>query len=78
MDKVQKTKNTEIHIESVKDFGTLKIHQLDRSQFWYCRFRYEKKIVRKSLKTVDKKEAIKLAKVLYANVMSGVDTTTVI
>jgi hypothetical protein len=78
MDKVQKTKNTEIHIESVKDFGTLKIHQLDRSQFWYCRFRYEKKIVRKSLKTSDKKEAIKLAKVLYANVMSGVDTTTVI
>jgi hypothetical protein len=49
----------------VGGFGTLTIYKMAASPFWYARYYEDGKIVRRSLKVADKKEAIKAAKKVF-------------
>ena len=53
-------------IRKVRGFGTLTIYQMRASPYWWARFYADKKIYRRSLKTEDEREAIKLAKIFFA------------
>jgi hypothetical protein len=52
-------------LQKVTGYGTLTIYQMEASPFWYARYYEEGKIVRRSLRVVDKKEAIKAAKKVF-------------
>ncbi len=51
----------------VTGFGTLTIYKMAASPFWYARYYEDGKIVRRSLKVADKKEAIKGAKKVFVD-----------
>ena len=51
----------------VGGFGTLTIYKMAASPFWYARYYEDGKIVRRSLKVADKKEAIKAAKKVFVD-----------
>lgn len=54
-------------LQKVTGYGTLTIYQMEASPFWYARFYEDGKIVRRSLKVADKKEAIKAAKKVFVD-----------
>lgn len=68
-------KRSEIDREVVKGFGTLKIHKLGASKFWYARVHHDGKYHRKSLKVTDKKLAIEKAKEFYLEIQSNQSIT---
>ena len=55
-------------LHKVTGYGTLTIYQIAASPFWYMRYFEDKKIVRRSLKVADKKEAIKAAKKVFVEI----------
>lgn len=54
-------------LQKVTGFGTLTIYKMAASPFWYARYYEDGKIVRRSLKVADKKEAIKAAKKVFVD-----------
>lgn len=54
-------------LQKVTGYGTLTIYQMEASPFWYARYYEDGKIVRRSLKVADKKEAIKAAKKVFVD-----------
>ena len=54
-------------LHKVVGYGTLTIYQMEASPFWYARYYEDGKIVRRSLKVADKKEAIKAAKKVFVD-----------
>lgn len=54
-------------LHKVAGYGTLTIYQMEASPFWYARYYEDGKIVRRSLKVADKKEAIKAAKKVFVD-----------
>jgi hypothetical protein len=54
-------------LHKVTGFGTLTIYKMAASPFWYARYYEDGKIVRRSLKVADKKEAIKAAKKVFVD-----------
>jgi integrase len=52
-------------IQKVPGFGTLTIYKMEASPFWYARYYEEGKIIRRSLKVADKREALKEAKRVF-------------
>lgn len=52
-------------LHKVAGYGTLTIYKMAASPFWYARYYEDGKIVRRSLKVTDKKEAIKAAKKVF-------------
>lgn len=52
-------------LQKVTGYGTLTIYQMEASPYWYARYYEDGKIVRRSLKVADKKEAIKAAKKVF-------------
>jgi hypothetical protein len=54
-------------LQKVTGFGTLTIYKMAASPFWYARYYEDGKIVRRSLKVDDKKEAIKAAKKVFVD-----------
>ena len=54
-------------LHKVVGYGTLTIYMMEASPFWYCRYYEDGKIVRRSLKVADKKEAIKAAKKVFVD-----------
>lgn len=52
-------------LQKVTGYGTLTIYRMEASPFWYARYYEDGKIVRRSLKVADKKEAIKAAKKVF-------------
>lgn len=52
-------------LQKVAGYGTLTIYQMAASPFWYARYYEDGKIVRRSLKVAEKKEAIKAAKKVF-------------
>ena len=54
-------------LHKVTGFGTLTIYKMAASPFWYARYYEDGKIVRRSLKVADKKEAIKGAKKVFVD-----------
>lgn len=54
-------------LQKVTGYGTLTIYQIEASPFWYARYYEDGKIVRRSLKVADKKEAIKAAKKVFVD-----------
>lgn len=52
-------------LHKVTGYGTLTIYRMEASPFWYARYYEDGKIVRRSLKVSDKKEAIKAAKKVF-------------
>ena len=54
-------------LQKVSGYGTLTIYQMEASPFWYARYYEDGKIVRRSLKVADKKEAIKAAKKVFVD-----------
>lgn len=54
-------------LHKVVGYGTLTIYQMEASPFWYARYYEDGKIVRRSLKVADKKEAIKAAKTVFVD-----------
>lgn len=54
-------------IQKIGGFGTLTIYRMAASPFWYARYYEDGKIVRRSLKVADKKEAIKAAKKVFVD-----------
>lgn len=54
-------------MQKVTGYGTLTIYMMEASPFWYARYYEDGKIVRRSLKVADKKEAIKAAKKVFVD-----------
>lgn len=54
-------------LQKVTGFGTLTIYKMAASPFWYARYYEDGKIVRRSLKVADKKDAIKAAKKVFVD-----------
>lgn len=54
-------------LQKVAGYGTLTIYRMDASPFWYARYYEDGKIVRRSLKVSEKKEAIKAAKKVFVD-----------
>ncbi len=54
-------------LQKVAGYGTLTIYKMEASPFWYVRYYEDGKIVRRSLKVADKKEAIKAAKKVFVD-----------
>ena len=54
-------------LQKVTGYGTLTIYQMEASPFWYARYYEDGKIIRRSLKVADKKEAIKAAKKVFVD-----------
>ena len=54
-------------LHKVTGFGTLTIYRMEASPFWYARYYEDGKIVRRSLKVAEKKEAIKAAKKVFVD-----------
>lgn len=54
-------------LHKVVGYGTLTIYKMEASPFWYARYYEDGKIVRRSLKVADKKEAIKAAKKVFVD-----------
>ncbi len=54
-------------LHKVVGYGTLTIYMMEASPFWYARYYEDGKIVRRSLKVADKKEAIKAAKKVFVD-----------
>jgi hypothetical protein len=54
-------------LQKVAGYGTLTIYKMDASPFWYARYYEDGKIVRRSLKVTEKKEAIKAAKKVFVD-----------
>ncbi len=54
-------------LHKVSGFGTLTIYKMAASPFWYARYYEDGKIVRRSLRVADKKEAIKAAKKVFVD-----------
>jgi hypothetical protein len=54
-------------LQKVTGFGTLTIYKMAASPFWYARYYEDGKIVRRSLKVADKKEAINAAKKVFVD-----------
>jgi len=63
--KRDRTKPITNTLHKVVGYGTLTIYKMEASPFWYARYYEEGKIVRRSLKVADKKEAIKAAKKVF-------------
>ena len=65
-------------LQKVAGYGTLTIYRMDASPFWYARYYEDGKIVRRSLKVSEKKEAIKAAKKVFVDLkhrkMNKLDT----
>jgi hypothetical protein len=59
--------------ESISKIGgypdKLVIYKLEASSFWWCRYYTQRKILRKSTKTPDKREAINFAKKFYEEIL---------
>ena len=59
--------------ESISKIGgypdKLVIYKLEASSFWWCRYYTQRKILRKSTKTSDKREAINFAKKFYEEIL---------
>ena len=53
-------------ISKVRGYGTLTIYRMPASPFWYVRYYEDKKIYRRSLKTDDKRTALKAAQEFFA------------
>lgn len=54
-------------LHKVTGYGTLTIYKMAASPFWYVRYYEDGKIVRRSLRVADKKEAIKAAKKVFVD-----------
>jgi hypothetical protein len=54
-------------LQKVPGYGSLTIYKMAASPYWYARF-YDEKIIRRSLKVTDKREAIKAAKALFVEI----------
>jgi hypothetical protein len=54
-------------LHKVSGYGTLTIYKMAASPFWYARYYEDGKIVRRSLRVADKKEAIKAAKKVFVD-----------
>lgn len=54
-------------LHKVSGYGTLTIYKMAASPYWYARYYEDGKIVRRSLKVADKKEAIKAAKKVFVD-----------
>jgi hypothetical protein len=63
--KRDRTKPITKTLQKIVGYGTLTIYMMDASPFWYARYYEEGKIVRRSLRVADKKEAIKAAKKVF-------------
>jgi hypothetical protein len=54
-------------LQKVTGYGTLTIYRMEASPFWYARYYEDGKIIRRSLRVADKKEAIKAAKKVFVD-----------
>lgn len=54
-------------LHKVTGYGTLTIYKMAASPYWYARYYEDGKIVRRSLKVAEKKEAIKAAKKVFVD-----------
>ena len=55
-------------LQKVAGYGTLTIYKMDASPFWYARFYEDGKIVRRSLRVTEKREALMAAKTFFAEI----------
>ena len=55
-------------LQKVSGYGTLTIYKMPASPFWYARFYEDGKIVRRSLKVTEKREALMAAKTFFAEI----------
>lgn len=55
-------------LHKVSGYGTLTIYKMDASPFWYVRYYEDGKIIRRSLKVADKKDAIAAAKKVFVDI----------
>lgn len=55
-------------LQRISGFGTLTIYKMAASPFWYVRYYEDGKIIRRSLKVADKKEAIAAAKKVFVDI----------
>ncbi len=53
-------------ITKVSGYGTLTIYRMPASPYWFARYYEDKKIYRRSLKVVEKREALKAAQAFFA------------
>jgi len=54
-------------LHKVTGYGTLTIYKMAASPYWYARYYEDGKVVRRSLRVVDKKDAIKAAKKVFVD-----------
>src|ERR1700733_4329741 len=55
-------------LQKVSGYGTLTIYKMTASPYWYARFFEGGKIVRRSLKVTEKREALIAAKTFFAEI----------